>query len=431
MRVLYVNALYPPHVGGGAEVALAAIVQGFRERGQDAAVLTTHASAGVLREQVDGVPVLRIGQRNVYWHHPPQDRPGWARALWHAIDSYNLPMAHQAGAVIDEVGPDLIVCHNLAGLSAAIWGAAGRRRIPLVQVLHDYYSLCPRVSMFRDGRACARPCAGCSLFRMPHPRASRAVSAVVGVSQAVLDTHLAHGLFAGVGIKAVVHNGRSLPALPGRGEADAGDVPGPFTVGYIGALTEIKGVHELAGAFRRAAASSVRAMQLLIAGSGKPEFVVQLRQAHESDHVRFVGQVEPTSFFSGLDVCVVPSLWNEPLGMVAFEAIACGVPVIGARRGGIPEIVQHGVNGLLYEPDEPGALERALARVIDEPALLPALRAAGRASVARFLNPQRMLDECEAIYRRVLHGTPDPAGDVAGHAASAGSVAGPLPANRD
>ncbi len=404
MKVLYVNSLYPPDVGGGAEIALKAMVQGFRQRGQNVAVLTTHGGAGVLREQVDGVPVYRMGNKNVYWHFPPQVRPAWQRTLWHTIDSCNLPMAYQAGALIDEIGPDLIVCHNLAGISAAVWARAEQRRIPIVQVLHDYYHLCPKVTMFRNDSPCAGPCGSCSMFRLPQRRASQAVSAVIGVSRAVLDTHLAHGLFANAGVKAVVHNARALPAPPERAGADAAR---PFTVGYIGGLTEIKGVHRLLQAFGRLAKTASRPMQLLIAGTGKDEVVAPLKREHAADNVRFLGHVNPVEFFAGLDVCVVPSLWSEPLGLVVFEAIASGVPVVGARRGGIPEMLQHEVNGLLYEPNETGALEQALQRLMDDTGLLLALRASGRASVARFLDPERMLNEYEAIYARLLQGRAD------------------------
>jgi glycosyltransferase involved in cell wall biosynthesis len=402
MKVLYVNTLYPPDVGGGAEVVLAGIVQGFRDRGQDASVLTTHGGAGVLREWVGNVPVYRLGQKNIYWHFPPRQRPAWARTVWHAIDSYNLPMARQAATLIDELGPDLIVGHNLAGLSVAVWGQAEKRGIPFVQVLHDYYTLCPKVTMFRQGRPCTAPCGSCRAFRLPHARASRAVSAVIGVSQAVLDTHLRSGLFAQASIQAVVHNARSMALA--RQAAVERDASRPFTFGYIGGLTDIKGVRLLMQAFDRVAATASRPMQLLLAGRGKAEDVAELKRAHGSASVHFLGHVDAADFYRRIDVCVVPSLWNEPLGMVVFEAIASGVPVIGSRRGGIPEMIRDGVNGLLFDPTEAGALEALLTRVVDSPSLLESLRDGGRASVRHFLEPQRMLDEYEAIYRRLVPG---------------------------
>lgn len=396
MKVLYVNTLYQPHIGGGAEIALAGLVQGFLHRGQDLAVLTTHGGRAVLREQVDGVPVFRMGHQNVYWHFPHREHPAHERMLWHSIDSYNLFAGRQAGALIDEIRPDLIVCHNLPGLSVSVWAQARKRRIPVVQVLHDYYALCPSVTMFRDGQRCASPCKGCGAFRLPHQRASRAVSAVVGVSRAILDTHVQQGMFSGATIKAVVHNARSLPPPPER------QATGALTFGFIGGLTSVKGVDLLARAFAAVARSSSRPMRLLIAGTGKEDEVARLRRTHESDRIRFVGHVDPIDFFQLLDVCVVPSLWNDPFPGVVYEALGLGVPVIGARRGGIPEVVRHEVNGLLFEPGEAGALERCLSRLRDDAALLQSMRRVSRESVAALLDPQRMLDEYDAVFRQAL-----------------------------
>ena len=398
MKVLYVNALYPPHIGGGAEVVLAGMVRGFRARGQDAVVLTTHGGAGVLREQVDGVPVYRMGNKNIYWQFPQREHSASARTLWHAMDSYNLPAGRQAGALIDEIRPELIVCHNLPGLSVSIWAQAEQRGIPVVQVLHDYYTLCPKVTMFRDGRPCAEPCGSCGLFRLPHRHASKAVAAVVGVSRAILDTHLSRGMFADARIQAVVHNARSLPLPP---ERDSG---APFTFGFIGGLTDVKGVDLLAQAFAAVARVSQRPMRLLIAGAGKDEEVARLRRSYESAQISFVGHVSPFDFFPQLDVSVVPSLWNDPFPGVVYEALGMGVPVIGARRGGIPEIVRHEHNGLLFEPTEAGALERCLLRLMDDTPLLQSMRQASRESVTHLLDPERVLDDYEAIYRRVTEG---------------------------
>jgi GT2 family glycosyltransferase len=85
------------------------------------------------------------------------------------------------------------------------------------------------------------------------------------------------------------------------------------------------------------------------------------------------------------DVLVVPSIWPENSPIVIQEALLSGVPVIASRIGGMPELVQDGRNGLLFEPRDAADLGRALRRLLDEPDLLDSLRAGARATTFRTL----------------------------------------------
>jgi len=78
---------------------------------------------------------------------------------------------------------------------------------------------------------------------------------------------------------------------------------------------------------------------------------------------------------AGVDVLVVPSIWLENAPLVISEAFLAGVPVVGSNIGGIAEMVAHDVNGLLFEPGNSRALRDNLQRLVDEPDLLPRLRA--------------------------------------------------------
>jgi len=83
------------------------------------------------------------------------------------------------------------------------------------------------------------------------------------------------------------------------------------------------------------------------------------------------------------------------------EALIAGVPVIAAARGGIPETVHDEDNGLLYDPANPDALTACMRRLARETGLLPRLAARSVASVARFSNVQRMLDEYLTLYEQL------------------------------
>src|SRR5262249_58899975 len=95
---------------------------------------------------------------------------------------------------------------------------------------------------------------------------------------------------------------------------------------------------------------------------------------------------------------------NSPL--VIHEAFMTGVPVVGARTGGIPGLVTHDMNGLLYDAFSPSALAAALHALIDEPARLERLAAGAAAFTVKTLEEDAR--EWEARYERVLQRTASP-----------------------
>lgn len=86
-------------------------------------------------------------------------------------------------------------------------------------------------------------------------------------------------------------------------------------------------------------------------------------------------------FYTQADVCVVPSIWDEPFGLVAIEAMAAARPVIAARVGGLQDIVEHGQSGLLFPRGDAAELARALDHLLDRPEMRARMGARGRAVV--------------------------------------------------
>lgn len=393
LKLLYTNTSYHPHVGGGAEVMVRAMAEGMAARGHEVAVLVSADTDGF--DVVDSIPVHRIKQRNVYWSFPKTARPTWQRMLWHTIDSNNLFMARPIREVLLKVKPDVIVSNNLSGLSVALWQQAKRLSIPVVHVMHDYYLICPSVTMYKDGQICEQACGTCRIFRRPHASLSNNVAAVLAVSQSILDTHLAAGLFEHSPIKRVIYNAQELPPPPPR--STLGEQQRPLVFGFIGALTEVKGIRPLIEAFI-AAEQQVPGITLQVAGTGEPSYEAELKKLAPERIVRFVGKVQALSFFAGIDVCIAPSQWNDPLPGVVYESISQGIPVIGARRGGIPEIIQNDINGMLFDPRGPQALTVAIVEAATNHVAIARMQAQARASVAKFLDRSRMLREHEELF---------------------------------
>jgi glycosyltransferase involved in cell wall biosynthesis len=396
-RILFINTLYKPYIGGGAELTLHNVATSLQARGHSVAVLTTCNKSGTNLDLIDGVQVYRAGIHNIYWQYPPREDAGWKRAIWHALDIYNPLAARDVVKVIKEFKPDIVSTQNLSGLSVSAWTACKRMGVPIVQVLHDYYSVCPKVTMFNGETNCVKRCSSCKLYRLPHNSLSRNVHTVVGVSQFVLNTHLNVGLFADAQYKRVIYNANNFP--PAQGEKD----PGFFTFGYIGALTPVKGIESLIKAFIKLSSTSSQKLRLLVAGKGKDEYVAHLKQLAKAANIEFIGYVKPESFYPQLDVSVVSSIWNEPFAGVVYEPLGYGIPVIGANRGGIPEVIRHENNGLIYDPDNNIALQNAMQKCIDEPSLMESMRKSAKDSVAHLLNQDRMIDEYEQLFLQVAN----------------------------
>ncbi len=83
--------------------------------------------------------------------------------------------------------------------------------------------------------------------------------------------------------------------------------------------------------------------------------------------MQFLGQVRASEFLSSVDVLVVPSLWHEPFGLVLCEAISAGVPVVASAVGGIPEVIQHGQCGLLFDRADGVALQAHIRELATDP----------------------------------------------------------------
>jgi glycosyltransferase involved in cell wall biosynthesis len=157
---------------------------------------------------------------------------------------------------------------------------------------------------------------------------------------------------------------------------------------FIGVLERYKNVTGVADAWRRAA-PQVPGAQLRLVGDGRETDVVTRLVADVPGRAVWTRHLAPEEVAQALDgatVLLLPS-YSEGLPRVAMEAFARGRPVIGARAGGIPDIVEDGVNGLLVAPNDPDAIAAALVRVLSDRELAERLATGAAASAERWLQP--------------------------------------------
>jgi len=121
--------------------------------------------------------------------------------------------------------------------------------------------------------------------------------------------------------------------------------------------------------------------------------------------VTFHGWQAPAGVFALLQSCralVFPSLWPEPFGLVALDAMAAGRAVIAGRSGGIPEIVQEGRSGLLVNPGDAPALAQAMQQLAQQPALATQFGYEGRRILENDFSMEKHMDGLMALYAQVM-----------------------------
>jgi len=108
-------------------------------------------------------------------------------------------------------------------------------------------------------------------------------------------------------------------------------------------------------------------------------------------------------YYNAADVFVVPSVWQEPLGKVVLEALACEKPVVATRVGGIPEMISHGKDGLLVSPNDANALSEAILLVFNDAEFAESLGRAGRETVKKRFSFEVVAKRCLEIYNDLLN----------------------------
>jgi glycosyltransferase involved in cell wall biosynthesis len=393
MKIALLNALYAPYQFGGAERSVQILAEGLCRRGLSVSVITLGEPNLEARTVINGVTVHRLPLENWYWRFAGSPTNAAQRAVWHLRDLHNRAMAAHVGSVLDRERPDILHTNQLAGFSVGVWGQARRRGIRIVHTLRDYYLMCPPSLMFRKERNCGRICHRCLPFAAYRRRATQAVDAVSAISEFVLKRHVREGYFKDCSTAKVIFN----PLLPVQRKAATGRTRG-LVFGYIGYISAHKGVRWLLESFAQHAS---RDDSLVLAGTGSPTFVESMKSEFASSRVSFIGHTDSKVFYERVDVVVVPSLWHEPFGRTAIEPLAYGIPVIASNRGGLAEIVEDGVTGMVVDPDERGSLTRALRQFSTDRELVARLGDNCRQRLPRF-SQESITDAYASLFTEVM-----------------------------
>ncbi|HKQ56539.1 MAG TPA: glycosyltransferase family 4 protein, partial [Candidatus Eisenbacteria bacterium] len=152
----------------------------------------------------------------------------------------------------------------------------------------------------------------------------------------------------------------------------------------------------------RAARQIARPLNIAFVGIASEPLLARLAAEAPQHAVTFVPFVkDPRPYYACLDVSALPSR-QEGLSIAQLESMALGIPFVGSRYAGIPDLVTDGVDGLLVEHADTRAWAAAIERLLDDPALAARLSGAARTKVLETFTFDRTLARTEAVYREAI-----------------------------
>lgn len=358
---MLLNILYPPDGIGGSEKSTQYLARGLSNLGHSVHVVSQALSMDDQSSLDENIRVTRVGSPPGYQPNVLAKSKEEMLALKTSFKGRVTPFSKTVADMIEEERPDLVHCNVVPRLTD-IWRYCHNKKVPVIQTLRSYSIMCS-TRMIEGGRNNMCWCAECRAEYEGRAKASANVNAVVGISEHILNTFLHNGFFAKSPQACVIGNSyeaettNDLPVLWGNGKR--------VTLGYLGRIHQSKGIETILAALHQL---NDDRLVLKIGGSGNPEYINYLRTRYSSPRIEFLGYVKPHELIEQIDVMCVPSTWHEPFGRVNVEALAHGRPVIGARRGGIPEIITEGVTGWLYEPYSIEQISRIFNLLLEIPA---------------------------------------------------------------
>ncbi len=206
---------------------------------------------------------------------------------------------------------------------------------------------------------------------------------------------------------AIVYYGHRLEWYAnGAAPAALAQKSAAWRIGTVCNYRKCKGLETLVDAADMLAARGVDFEVVIVGRDDRQELARYVSRARCRDRVKLTGPIQnPWGVVRTFDCAVVPSL-TEGLAKAALEALGCGVPVVASDVGGLREIIEHDVNGLLVPPAAPARLADAIVTVLEDPALRARLTAGGRRVLETKFSIDTTRDRLMALYHRVLDGRP-------------------------
>jgi glycosyltransferase involved in cell wall biosynthesis len=415
VRILLLSNLYPPYVDGGAEILAGEMAAGLERLGHEVLVLTSSHGLPEARQDGNVWRTLQLAPPAHFDRHRP---------LWRQLDQpYNYYRRYHCRANAQELRrvvaaskPDVLYLWEIAGIGVnSLLRVLPDLKVPVVFHLGSYlllYAQSPETeqSMLRT-RWLKRWLIG--------TMSTLTWTSLIAVSAAVKEKYVQAG-FDSDRIE-VIYNGinpRFLEPGQANGSTSREAVKECLRLLYIGRIRAEKGILVAFNALdllmngRDGTKAVDLPLHLDVFGDGNDAYLNELQhflhEKHLTQAVTFHGwipQDKLIAHYDQSDILLVPSLWQEPFGLVVVEAMARGLPVIASDAGGPAEILTHGVDGLLIEPGNERELASAIRLLLQDTATRSRLSHAARTTVVQRFTLEENTRRVEQHLQRATQGS--------------------------
>jgi glycosyltransferase involved in cell wall biosynthesis len=323
---------------------------------------------------------------------------------------YNPFSFREIAGVLKDFAPDLVHVHNLNPLySPSVLVGLKRAGLPVVMTVHNHFHTCPTADHLHSGVVCERclggreywcilqNCRG-SIFESAAYASRSLIARVLGLYTDNISLVIALNEFGKIRLSMAGFDPERIVVIPNMvdiPELRADPSRGRYAI-FSGRICVEKGVYSLVSAASLAPDVEVRVM-----GSGA---ILDDLMRHASPNVRFLGQLDQQRVqeeLRGARFLVFPSIWFEGCPLAVLEAMAIGLPIIASRIGGIPELVEDGETGLLFEPGNVRELAQKMTELWNDPERCSRMGMEARRKAQRNHSETTYWESLRAAYSRV------------------------------
>ncbi|MBR3019908.1 MAG: glycosyltransferase family 4 protein [Clostridia bacterium] len=416
MRILLVNYRY--FISGGPERMMFNVKALLESHGHEVIPFSVRSSKNVDTPYAKYFVEPIGGEDAVYYEDYKKTPKVIMQLLSRSI--YSFKVKHAIQKEIRDVKPDLVyIIHMINKLSPSVIRGAKQLGVPVVMRLSDFFMFCPKFDFLRDGKICRECMTGslvnclkhrcvkgslsASLIRVFAMKVHRLIRVYDDVSAFVAPSSYMAQVLRESSISE--ERIRCIPSFTYAGEADLPDCVGDFGL-YLGRLSPEKGPEVAVKAYEK-----LRDHRLVIVGDDNTEEGKRLKEYVKEKgltNIEFRGFLQGRALHEVINASrfmIIPSICYENMPNTALEAMQYAKPILISRIGSLPDLVEDGKSGFLFECGNPDSLAQAIERMSDD-GQVKEMGIVGRRLMQERFSPEAHYEKLIGLFNKVRGSAP-------------------------